>query len=146
MNKAFPNGFTPFPEVGTMLPPALDWEDRYAVRRITHQPKSRLANPYVREIIQRATKHSWRDKAGEEYWATRAQIIGRARNDAIVRVRQAVYLLAYKLTRASSPEIGRAVGDRDHTTVLNGIRRAKLRMAHELAFRATVEKIAEELA
>ncbi|WOC17404.1 helix-turn-helix domain-containing protein [Pseudochrobactrum sp. MP213Fo] len=35
--------------------------------------------------------------------------------------RQAIYYWAWRLTRLSSPQIGRRLGNRDHTTVLHGI-------------------------
>jgi hypothetical protein len=41
----------------------------------------------------------------------------------LARARFEFYYRAYSETTASLPRIGRAIGDRDHTTVLSGIRR-----------------------
>jgi len=42
----------------------------------------------------------------------------------LLPARMAVYFIAYKHTGKSFPQIGRAVGGRDHTTVLHGYRKA----------------------
>lgn len=61
----------------------------------------------------------------------------RARN--IVRPRQVAMYLAKTLTTRSFPEIGRRVGDRDHTTVLHAVRKIT-------ALIATDPKIAKDVA
>ncbi|WP_439273565.1 helix-turn-helix domain-containing protein [Pseudochrobactrum sp. HB0163] len=43
------------------------------------------------------------------------------RGGATVHARQAVYYWAWRLCGLSSPQIGRRLGGRDHTTVLHGI-------------------------
>lgn len=46
-------------------------------------------------------------------------IEGKGRQRELIRVRQAVVLVALDLSARSTPEIGRAIGGRDHSTVIN---------------------------
>jgi chromosomal replication initiation ATPase DnaA len=50
---------------------------------------------------------------------TRVELFGIRRTQHISDARQAVMALACKLTRMSTPDIGRRIGGRDHTTVLH---------------------------
>lgn len=51
------------------------------------------------------------------------QILGPRRYQDLVLPRQVAMALAYRLTGKSFPGIGRAMGGRDHTTILHAIRR-----------------------
>jgi chromosomal replication initiator protein len=59
---------------------------------------------------------------------TRNDIVSARRSPRHDTARQAVYLLARILTDLSLPQIGRAIGDRDHSTVHHGIGRAQARL------------------
>lgn len=52
-------------------------------------------------------------------------IKGVSRQARVVRARQIACFVAKRFTGRSLPQIGRALGDRDHTTVLHSIRRAE---------------------
>lgn len=52
-----------------------------------------------------------------------SQIISNRRDFAIVRWRQAICRAAYELTGMSLPEIGRMLGNKDHTTILHATRK-----------------------
>jgi chromosomal replication initiator protein len=52
-----------------------------------------------------------------------AALIGPARPAVLVRPRHIVCWVAYQTGRFSLPQIGRALGDRDHTTILHAIRK-----------------------
>ena len=54
---------------------------------------------------------------------TRAEIVGKQRARHVSFPRMVGYFLAGRLTKKSLPEIGRAFGGRDHTTVLSGKRK-----------------------
>ncbi|MEN6302287.1 MAG: helix-turn-helix domain-containing protein [Armatimonadia bacterium] len=47
-----------------------------------------------------------------------------------VRARQIYFFVARKLTPRSLPAIGREAGDRDHSTVLHGVRKVEAKRAH----------------
>lgn len=50
-------------------------------------------------------------------------LLSRSRGRRLARVRHAAMYEVARRTRLSLPQIGRAFGDRDHTTVLAGLRR-----------------------
>lgn len=53
------------------------------------------------------------------------EIISARRESRLVRCRMAYYWLARELTPASFPMIGRHCGNRDHTTVMSGLKNVK---------------------
>jgi len=63
---------------------------------------------------------------------TLSEILGPCRIKRIVEVRQGFMLAAHE-AGYSTPEIGRALNGRDHTTVLHGIQRARKRAAEREA-------------
>lgn len=79
------------------------------------------AQPLMLADIIRATAYA----AG----LTRAELTGALRYRTIVHARQAAMWIAQRGTRRSYPEIGRAFGGRDHTTVLFGVRQVTTRLA-----------------
>lgn len=56
------------------------------------------------------------------------ELIGAQRSRYIAWPRQEIMYRASKETRLSLPQIGRVLGDRDHTTIMYGIRRYEERM------------------
>ena len=57
------------------------------------------------------------------YKIERNDLIGKTRTQVCVRPRMISYALCRRLTLRSLPQIGMMHGDRDHTTILNGIRK-----------------------
>jgi len=51
------------------------------------------------------------------------EIKGRSRRQKVVKPRQIAMFLARQETKASLPKIGKALGNRDHTTVLYSLRK-----------------------
>lgn len=69
-------------------------------------------------------------------------LMGEARHAEIIRVRHAAMLVARRLRPdLSLPQIGRAFGRRDHTTVINAIKRATAREAADGDFAVFVAEI-----
>jgi chromosomal replication initiator protein len=65
-------------------------------------------------------------KTVAEYYKLRtADMLSAKRSRSIARPRQVAMALAKELTKHSLPEIGRAFGGRDHTTVLHATRTIK---------------------
>ncbi len=58
------------------------------------------------------------DRIADAYGVTPADLTGPSRSSSIVRARSVAMYAARELTDASYPEIGRAFGDRDHSTVV----------------------------
>ena len=69
------------------------------------------------------------------------EICGPTREAHVCRPRFAVYWLCRILTGQSLPHIGRALGNRDHTTVMDGVTRAQLLRAEDEAFCALTDRI-----
>jgi len=68
-----------------------------------------------------------KDAIAREYNITVADLDGPRRSAYIAQPRQEAYLRAVELGRFSLPQIGRAFGNRDHTTIIHGIKQAKKR-------------------
>ena len=64
------------------------------------------------------------------------QIRGDSRIKPVMRARQAVYLLMQRACGYSPTRAGRALGDRDHTTVLAGMKRAEYLLKTDAEFAA----------
>jgi len=63
---------------------------------------------------------------------------GRSRTRKVVRPRQLAMHLARQETQASLPQIGRALGGRDHTTVLYGVKQISDRIERDELLRREV--------
>lgn len=75
-----------------------------------------------------------------------ADVMGERRLKRICRVRFASIWVIRRITALSLPQIGRAIGGRDHSTILNAIARAEDLRARDPAFRALTNRIAAEFA
>jgi chromosomal replication initiator protein len=95
-------------------------------------PSVRSRRPTSVEEIQQ--------RVAEGFGISRAELVGSSRAATPLRARQVAIFLTRDLTDLSLPQIGRLYGGRDHTTVLNSLRRveASLDEDQELA-----EKIRE---
>lgn len=65
----------------------------------------------------------------EYFGITMMDLIGPRRMEKQSNARQVGYYLCKQLTGRSLPEIGRRFGNRDHTTILHGVRRMEARIA-----------------
>jgi chromosomal replication initiator protein len=72
---------------------------------------------------------------------SRAELVGPTRVATPLRARQVAIYLTRELTDLSLPQIGRLYGGRDHSTVLNSIRRAESRLGEDQALRARVDEL-----
>lgn len=60
-------------------------------------------------------------EVGKQHGFTYSQMIGQRRQRDLVEARQAAYWRCKVETGASYPVIGRAFGNRDHSTILHGV-------------------------
>lgn len=81
-------------------------------------------------------------RAAEHYGLSPKAVLANRRQTSIVRARWAVAWAAQHATEYSYPRIGRALGGRDHTTVMHGVRRAEEIRARDSAFRALTDELA----
>jgi len=80
-------------------------------------PRSRLSQPTSVEEIQQ--------RVAEQFGISRAELVGSSRAATPLRARQVAIFLTRDMTDLSLPQIGRLYGGRDHTTVLNSLRRVE---------------------
>ena len=86
----------------------------------------------VEEIQQRVSK---------AFGISRAELVGSTRAANPLNARQVAIYLTRELTDLSLPQIGRLYGGRDHSTVLNAIRRAEARCGEDPNWAAKVEEL-----
>jgi chromosomal replication initiator protein len=67
------------------------------------------------------------------------------RSRAVARPRQVAMYLSKQLTSRSLPEIGRAFGGRDHTTVIHAVRKIEELVKADTAFAEDVELLTRML-
>jgi chromosomal replication initiator protein len=67
------------------------------------------------------------------------------RSRAVARPRQVAMYLSKQLTSRSLPEIGRAFGGRDHTTVMHAVRKVEELVKLDTAFAEDVELLTRML-
>jgi chromosomal replication initiator protein len=78
-------------------------------------PRTRSAQATSVEEIQQ--------QVAERFGISRAELVGSSRAATPLRARQVAIFLTRELTDLSLPQIGRLYGGRDHSTVLNSLRR-----------------------
>ncbi|HSR94164.1 MAG TPA: helix-turn-helix domain-containing protein, partial [Solirubrobacterales bacterium] len=64
-------------------------------------------------------------RVAADFEISRAELVGSSRAATPLRARQIAILLTREATDLSLPQIGRLYGGRDHSTVLNSLRRAE---------------------
>lgn len=75
----------------------------------------------------------------EQYGVSRIDILSQRRLGNLIEPRIVAMYLATTLTFQSTTEIGRRIGDRDHSTVVKSVQRVKGWMAERPAFKAKIE-------
>lgn len=74
----------------------------------------------------------------EHFGMSKTDLISARRTRDVVRPRQIVSYLAKTMTLRSLPEIGRLLGNRDHTTILHGVRKIEDLIGSDQEMRGTV--------
>jgi len=88
-----------------------------------------------------ATLYLIRRAVCAHYKITNADLVGRSAVRSIAWPRQVAMMLAREMTTLSYPQIARRFGNRDHTTVIHGIRAVRQRMAKNPHYAEQVEEI-----
>lgn len=113
---------------------------------------SLLAKPLSAELIaevipsgrsrtaQATSVEEIQQQVAERFGISRAELIGSSRATTPLRARQVAIYLTRELTDLSLPQIGRLYGGRDHTTVLNSLRRIDAKLGEDAALD---ERVAE---
>ena len=106
-----------------------------------------LSSELIAEVIPRSTRSAQADsveeiqqQVAERFGISRAELIGSSRAATPLRARQVAIYLTREMTDLSLPQIGRLYGGRDHTTVLNSLRRVEASLGEDDAL---TQKVAE---
>lgn len=106
-----------------------------------------LSSELIAEVIPRTTRSAQatsveeiQQQVAERFGISRAELIGSSRAATPLRARQVAIFLTRELTDLSLPQIGRLYGGRDHTTVMNSLRRVEASLAED---EALSQKVAE---
>jgi len=86
-------------------------------------PRSRTAQTNSVEEIQ--------ERVAACFGISRAELVGTSRATKPLRARQVAIFLTRELTDLSLPQIGRLYGGRDHSTVLNSLRRVEVGLGQD---------------
>ena len=103
-----------------------------------------LSVPVVRPYIVHRTYPSVQDILDcvcAFYKVRESEVLSERRSKDMVIPRQIVMLLAKEMTIYSYPKIGRALGTRDHTTVIHGYKRLRERAARDERLRDEIDLI-----
>ena len=98
--------------------------------------------------VKKPSLNSILDAVSERFAISQEQIKGECRVHELVVARFAFFYIANKLFGYSTPRIGAFLNDRDHTTVMNGVKKAKLRLTRDKTYKenmAIVEKRSHEI-
>jgi chromosomal replication initiator protein len=85
------------------------------------------------------------ERVSAAFGVSRAELTGTSRAARPLSARQVAIYLTRELTDLSLPQIGRLYGGRDHSTVLNAIRRTEARVGDDPTLASQVEKLRAEI-
>ncbi|HEY2477500.1 MAG TPA: chromosomal replication initiator protein DnaA [Solirubrobacterales bacterium] len=107
-----------------------------------------LSSELIAEVIPRAPRTAQatsveeiQQQVAERFGISRAELIGSSRAATPLRARQVAIYLTRELTDLSLPQIGRLYGGRDHTTVLNSLRRIEAGLGEDEALTARITEL-----
>jgi len=97
-----------------------------------------LSAELIAELIPQRTAHNEpttveliQQQVSASFGISRAELVGGSRAATPLRARQIAILLTREATDLSLPQIGRLYGGRDHSTVLNSLRRAETSLSQD---------------
>jgi chromosomal replication initiator protein len=119
-------------------------------RLIAHA--SLTSKPITPELVDAVIPHAVRgaeqtpveeiqERVSAAFGISRAELIGSGRAATPLSARQVAIYLTREMTDLSLPQIGRLYGGRDHSTVLNSIRRAEARCGEDAVLAAQVNEL-----
>jgi chromosomal replication initiator protein len=85
------------------------------------------------------------DATAQEFGVERQLLLARGRRPPVAAARQVAMYLARELTDHSLPEIGRGIGNRNHTTVIHAVNRIRLAVGQDPAIRQAVDNLRKRL-
>jgi chromosomal replication initiator protein len=87
--------------------------------------------PMPSRTVQATPVEEIQQRVASAFGISRAELVGSTRAATPLRARQVAIFLTRELTDLSLPQIGRLYGGRDHSTVLNSVRRVEAGLAED---------------
>ncbi len=106
-----------------------------------------LSSELIAEVIPRARSaqatsvEEIQQRVAERFGISRAELVGSSRAATPLRARQVAIFLTRELTDLSLPQIGRLYGGRDHSTVLNSLRRIEAGIGDDAELAESVQEL-----
>ena len=106
-----------------------------------------LSSELIAEVIpsirrtEPASVEEIQQRVAEGFGISRAELVGSSRAATPLRARQIAIFLTRDLTDLSLPQIGRLYGGRDHTTVINSLRRVEARLDEDVELAEKVREL-----
>ncbi len=104
-----------------------------------------LLHDLLRAHDRRVTMEEIQKRVAEHFQIRLSDMSSARRSRTVARPRQIAMYLAKQLTSRSLPEIGRAFGGRDHTTVIHAVRKVEELMKADAAFAEDVDLLTRML-
>ena len=101
--------------------------------------------PKTARATERAPVEQIQERVGAAFGVSRSELIGSGRAATPLNARQIAIYLTRELTDLSLPQIGRLYGGRDHSTVLNSIRRVETRLGADPDLAAQIQELRGEI-
>ena len=95
----------------------------------------------VREVSARLTLDEIQKRVANYFQVDVSEIRGARRHRSILYPRQVAMFLCRRLTEASLPEIGRAFGGRDHTTVMHAVGKIEHEITQDTHKKQAIEQL-----
>jgi chromosomal replication initiator protein len=116
-------------------------------RAVTHELAAEVLDGLYPELRPKArTVREIQESICEAFDVTMEALVSSSRAGSVAWPRQVAMYLARELTDQSLPAIGRAFGNRNHTTVIHACKRTAERIASDRNAYDTVKRITERLA
>lgn len=109
--------------------------------RQTLEVAQEVLKDMVREVRSRVTLDGIQQRVAEYFQIGLHELRGVSRQRSILHPRQMAMYLCRRLTEASLPEIGRAFGGRDHTTVLHAVEKITREIAQDPHRKQAIEHL-----
>ena len=107
--------------------------------------RDRLLQDLLRAYDRRITIGEIQRAVAEHYAIKLSDLLSPRRARSVARPRQIAMFLAKDLTDKSLPEIGRKFGNRDHTTIMHGVKRVIQLCKDDPSIREDVEMLRRRL-
>jgi chromosomal replication initiator protein len=107
-----------------------------------------LSSELIAEVIPRSSRTAQatsveeiQQQVAERFGISRAELIGSSRAATPLRARQVAIYLTREMTDLSLPQIGRLYGGRDHSTVINSLRRLEASLGEDELLSKKVQEL-----